>query len=396
VTTTLDTLELSVDALRARPGHKWHHYPPDVLPAWVAEMDFPVSDAVRAALARQVEIGMFGYEDPASFVALADAFAEYQQRRFGWALDSTQVLPLADLVQGLFLAVSAFSAPGDGVVLHTPIYPPFLHAVRETGRRVVENRLLDTDAGFRLDPDGLRRVIDPGTRLILLCHPHNPTGRVFTPDELRAVAEVALERDLVLVSDEVHADLVYPGAQHRPLAALGPEVAARTVTLSSATKAFNIPGLRTAVVHFGSAALREQALGRVPERLLGRANQMGVHATIAAWRDRGPWLDAVRQRLAENRARLTEVLASRLPGVRYHPPEATYLAWLDCRDLGLGGSPHQFFLERARVGLSDGAEFGPPGQGCVRLNFATSPRILDEILERMARAVEEHAARRGR
>jgi len=192
---------------------------------------------------------------------------------------------------------------------------------------------------------------------------------------------------MVVVADEVHADMTYAGATHIPFASLGPEVAKRTVTITSATKAFNIPGLRCGLMHFGSTALRERFRVAIPDRMLGIANQFGLKATIVAWQECGPWLDCVMEVLDRNRARLTQFLRTDLPQIGYHEPEATYLAWLDCRALNLPVEPRSFFLEHARVALNDGAEFGGPGH--VRLNFATSPAILDEILGRLRDAVPE-------
>ncbi|MBV9354041.1 MAG: aminotransferase class I/II-fold pyridoxal phosphate-dependent enzyme, partial [Chloroflexi bacterium] len=266
----------------------------------------------------------------------------------------------------------------------------------DTERRFVEHRLRDDGQRLALDGSDLAAVVDADTRLLLLCNPHNPTGRSFQRAELEAVAEVALERKLIVVVDEVHADLVYSGRRHIPFATLAAEVAARTVTITSATKAYNIPGLRCGLMHFGSEELRERFRRALPDRLFGKANLFGVEATLAAWRYGQPWLDDVLRRLQANRDRLAEVIAHELPGVRHYPPEASYLAWLNCQALDLPSSPQAYFLEQARVGLADGADFGPPGVGCARLNFATSPTILDELLQRLVRALPQDAAARGR
>jgi cysteine-S-conjugate beta-lyase len=392
----VEPFELSVEACRARRSNKWSRYPADVLPAWVADMDFAVPEPVQQAIVRLVEQRDYGYCARTGEAGLAAAFAEHMRRRFDWSPDPELVQPVSELIQAMFAAVMAFSAPGEGVVVQTPIYPPFLMTVAQTGRRLVDNPLLDDGTRFVLDLADLRRRIDHGTRVLLFCNPHNPTGRVFDREDLRAVGELAVERDLVIVADEIHADLVYPGRQHVPMATLGPEVAARTITLTSATKGFNIPGLRCALMHFGSPDLKERFFRTIPERLLGQVNVVGIDATVAAWRHGQPWLEAVMARLRANRDRVSRFLAAELPGIRSYPPEGTYLAWLDCRALELPTSPFEFFLERARVGFSDGAEFGPPGQGCVRLNFATSGAILEQILERMAGAVRSlrdgHAA----
>jgi cysteine-S-conjugate beta-lyase len=376
---------LTTSQLRARSGRKWHAYEDDVLPAWIAEMDFPVAEPIRAALRRLTEEAAYGYEGGSAYVSLSAAFLEYMERRFGWRPSSDLVVPVADLVQALFTAVTAFTRPGQGVVLQTPIYPPFQSSVRETGRRIVENPLLDDGSQFVSDPEGLAAVFNADAPLLLLCNPHNPTGRAFSRAELEAIATVAVERDLVVVADEVHADLTYPGSAHVPIASLSPDIAARTVTITSATKAYNIPGLRCGVMHFGSTALRERFRAVVPDRMLGIVNRFGIDATIVAWRECGDWLASVLSILEANRARMTEFLSSELKEVGWYPPQATYLAWLDCRSLiPEGVSAQQYLLEHARIGLSDGADFGRGGEGRVRLNFGTSPEILDQLLTRLA------------
>jgi cystathionine beta-lyase len=390
----VEPFELSVEALRARRSNKWTKFPADVLPAWVADMDFAVPLPVQRSIARLVEQRDYGYAARVGDDSLETAFAERMERRFGWSLDPALVQPVSELIQGMFATVLAYSDSGDGVVVQTPIYPPFLRTVEETGRRLVDNPLADDGTRFVPDIPGLREKIDARTRVLLFCNPHNPTGRVFEREELLAVGELAVERDLVIVADEIHADLVYPGHQHIPMATLSPEIAARTVTLTSATKGFNIPGLRCALMHFGSTELRERFRKTIPDRLLGQVAVPGIDATIAAWREGQDWLDAVMARLLANRDRLGRFLAAELPEIRHHTPEGTYLAWLDCRALNLTSSPFEFFLDRAKVGFSDGAEFGPQGRSCVRLNFATSASILEDVLERMATAVR--ATRRAR
>ena len=242
-------------------------------------------------------------------------------------------------------------------------------------------------AGYEIDLDGLRRAA-AGARVLLLCHPHNPSGRVFRRAELEAIAEVVLGSGLFVVSDEIHADLVLGGEPFVPFASLSPEVAARTLTLCSASKAFHIAGLRCAVAVFGSDEIRRRFLA-VPRHVRGGINILGLEATRAAWLHGQPWLDAATDYLRGNRDLVARRVADSLPGVRHHPPEATYLAWLDCRALRLAPSPFRFFLERAKVALSDGASFGTPGEGFVRLNFATSRRLV----VRGARADGEGARR---
>ncbi len=222
--------------------------------------------------------------------------------------------------------------------------------------------------------------------MLLLCNPHNPTGRVFRRDELEGIARIAVEQDLVVVADEIHADLVYPGGRHIPFASLSPEAEARTITLTAGSKPFNIAGLRCALAIFGSDALRRRFLG-FERHLRGGLGSLGILALEAAWSHADPWLDEVLPYLEANRDFTAEFVRSELPGVRHFAPEGTYLAWLDCRELELSPSPHRFFLERAKVGLGNGPTFGAPGAGFVRLNFATSRAILSRALEQMAKAL---------
>jgi cysteine-S-conjugate beta-lyase len=245
-----------------------------------------------------------------------------------------------------------------------------------------------------LDIAGMRQAVDERTKLILICSPHNPTGRVFTREELQAIGDLAVERDLIIVCDEIHADLTYPDQTHIPIAPLSPEIAARTITVTSATKAFNLAGLPCAVMHFGSAELQAKFEERFPLGITGTPSVPAVDATVTAWRECQPWLDAVMARLQSNRDRVNQFVTEHLPGIVHYQPEATYLYWLDCRNLHLPGeSPFNFFLDEAKVGLNQGSMFGSPGDTCVRLNFATAPEVLDQVLERMANAVERTPAR---
>ncbi|HXX46895.1 MAG TPA: MalY/PatB family protein [Myxococcota bacterium] len=379
--------DLDVQELRRRRGEKWQEYPADVLPAWVADMDFPVAEPIARHLAEAVRLHDIGYPLNPTPSALPTVFAKRMQERFGWQVDPRRVLVLSDVVQGIYIALETLCERGAGVVLQPPVYPPFFHAVRETHRRTVLNRLVRGANGYGLDLDGLRRACDAGTRVLLLCNPQNPTGRVFTRAELEGMAQLALERDLLVISDEIQCDLVYPGHRHIPFASLGPEVEARTVTLTSATKGFNIAGLRCAVAAFGSDALLAR-FKTVPSHVRGGLGTFGLAATEIAWTSCQPWLDDVMAYLDGNRRFVAEFLRERVPEIRHHPGESLYLAWLDCAALELGGAaPFDFFLERARVALSDGRNFGAGGETFARLNFATSRAILREILERMARAL---------
>lgn len=381
----LDGLDL--DVLYSRKSEKWHTYPREILPAWVAEMDFPLAAPVERVLREAIDRWDIGYPIAPNATGLREAFAERMSERFAWTIDPTRAEILTEVVQGLFVSLYAYAKPGQGVVVQTPIYSPFLSAVEETGRRLVENRLADEPERWQIDWDGLEAGIDSETRVLLFCNPHNPTGRVFTRSELERLAEVVLRHDLVIVTDEIHSDLVYDGRSHIPFASLGPEVAAHTVTLTSASKSFNLPGLRCAIAHFGSRELQQRFTGAFPRHVRGGMGLLGMYATIAAWREGQPWLDEVVAYLESNRDHVARCLALRFPGIRFHPVEGTYLAFLDCSALELGPSPVKHFYTRGRVALSDGRSFGPGFEQFVRLNFATSREILDQVLDRMSAAL---------
>jgi cystathionine beta-lyase len=387
------SFELSQSALQARRNAKWNQYDADVLPAFVADMDFAVAAPIQAAIERIVRDGDYGYplrNGQKSDRLVAAAFADRMKSRYGWELSPDLVLPLADLVQGTYAPILAFSDPGDGVVLQVPNYPPFRDAISTTERRLLTLPMRDNGIRHVFDMDELATLVDQRTRIFVLCNPQNPTGRVFSRDELLSLARFVVEHDLIVISDEIHSDLVFPGYQHIPFASLGPDIAARTVTLNSATKSFNIPGLRCAVIAFGSDDLRRRFHNRIPLRLTGQANVIGADATVAAWTEGQPWLDAVMDHLHKARNKVVDVLTAEVPEIRFRAPEATYLAWLDCRKLRLSAAAFQFFLNKARIGFSAGETFDPDCPQFVRLNFATSMPILDQILDRIIVAARQN------
>ncbi len=380
----MSATDFDIPTLRARRTNKWHKFGPDVLPAWVADMDFGVAPAISAAMRRLTDNQEYGYA--AREGVLAAAFSRRMASRFGWQTDPAHVIALGDLVQATFSSVMAFSEPGDGILLQLPSYPPFMGAINDTGRRLIPNAMRDDGTHWRLE---LPATVDPRLRMLIFCHPQNPTGRCYSRAELEQVAAFAIRHDLVVVSDEIHADIIYPGGEHIPLASLSSAIAARTITITSATKSFNIPALRCAVMHFGSPALLERFLGKMPTRLLGSPSVTGVDATVAAWEDGQAWFAEIMAQLLANRDWLARTVAAEMPGVSFRVPEATYLAWLDCRGLDLPCSAGTFFLEKARVGLNFGETFGADYAGFARLNFASPPKILAEVVGRMVEAVRK-------
>jgi len=389
-----DPLEaLTVEHLRRRTGKKWSRYGPDVIPAWIADADCGPPPAARAAIEELLDRGDLTYphDDVASWVA--DAFAGRMSDRYGWSPDPAGVVLVTDLVQAVSLVVDHLSEPGDGVAIQTPCYPPFLEEIAALERQVVPSAWIRTEQGWEPDLDHLAEFAArrPGG-VVLLVNPHNPTGRAWRRHELEALGELVLDHRLVVVSDEIHAELVHDGYEHVPFASLGAELADRTITLTSTSKSFNLPGLRTAVMHLGSGGVLEP-VRRIRRTQIGTVGNTGIAATLAVWREGDAWLEAYRLGLARRREELSGMLAEHLPEIRWVPPEATSLAWLDCSGLELGRDPGQFFLERALVALSPGPEFGPGGVDHARLNFATGPAILSEVVERMVTAVDLFRAR---
>ncbi len=374
--------DLRPEDVRHPDSAKWTRYPDDVLPLWVADMDFPVAPAIMEALQARLARGI-GYAAAPQLAAQITAhLAE------GGLTDVPEdgLLFLPGVVPGLYASVLGLSSPGDEVVTVTPIYPPFLSAITDHGRVLRAAPLLATPDGWRLDPDALEAAVTPAARVLMLCHPHNPTGRVWSHDELEYLADFALRHRLWVVSDELHADLTLDGA-HRAFAGVRPEVAERTITLTGPAKAYNTAGLGIGVAVSHNAALIAR-VRRAGAGVMGHPSALSYTAWSAALASGGEWLEDTRAYLRGNRDFLAAFLRERLPRVRFTPPQATYLAWLDLSAYGLE-HPGQFLLEKARVGLNDGPSFGPELGGFVRLNFATSRGILAEALERMARALDE-------
>jgi cysteine-S-conjugate beta-lyase len=386
VTVSPQLLEVPpLSQLRLRRSEKWRSYPPDVLPLPVAEMDFPLAEPIREVLQTAVDLSDTGY--PAAGPELANALAEFAAGRWGWQVDPSSVVVAADVSVAAVELLRVLCRPGDAVVINPPVYPPFFGWVPESGARLVEVPLQrdDADGTWRLDLSALESAFRERPAAYLLCNPHNPVGRVHDAEELREVIRLAAAHDVTIISDEVHGPLVLPGATFTPLLML-PGAAHLTIALTSASKAWNLAGLKCATIVPGSARMRS-VVDRLPDEMPARIGHFGLLATLTAWTQGVPWLDRLLVTLAQRRRQLGELLAVRLPDVRWHPPEATYLAWLDCRAIGSGDTPREVFLERGRVGLEPGLQFGAVGSGYVRLNFATSAEILEEAIGRMAAVV---------
>jgi len=370
---------------RGSDSEKWSRYPPDVLPMWVADMDFRSPEPVIQALRERVEHGIFGYGTEPR--ALREVLVERLWRLYRWRVAPEALVFVPGVVTGFNLACQALTQPGEGVLVQTPVYPPILDAPGHAQCTRDEMQLSQgPDGRYTVDMDLFARTITPRTRAFILCNPHNPVGRVFTQEELAAMAEECLRHRIVIISDEIHSDLVYRGARHTPIATLAPEVEAQTITLMAPSKTYNIPGLQCSVAVIPNPTLRKR-FAEARDGLVPEPNILGYVAALAAYRDGDAWLEAVLQYLERNRDLVCEFVARELPGVRTAKPEGTYLAWLDCRGAGIPGNPHQFFLREAKVALNDGADFGRGGEGFVRLNFGCPRPLLLEGLGRLKAAL---------
>jgi cystathionine beta-lyase len=366
-------------------GIKWHHYGEDVLPMWVADMDFAAPEPVLDALRERLEHGVFGY--PSELPEAREVIVDRLQRLYSWSVPPEALLFLPGVVVGFNLACHAVGSAGDGVLVQTPVYFPFLEVPRNTGMTLDEMELTrQADGHYEIDCERFERTITERTRVFLLCNPHNPVGRVFRRDELERMAEICLRHKLVICSDEIHCDLLYPPNRHLPIASLSGEVAGQTITLMAPSKTFNIPGLQCSVAIVTDPDLRDK-FKAAHKGLVSWVNVMGQVAAVAAYRDCDEWLKALLRYLEANRDFVHQYISDSLPGVTANRPEGTYLAWLDCREAGIESNPHEFFLEKARVAVNDGASFGRGGEGFVRLNFGCPRSMLVEALERMKDAL---------
>jgi cystathionine beta-lyase len=357
----------------------------DAIPLWVADMDFKAPPAVVEAIRRRAAHGIYGYPlVPPSFWQAA---IDWLKRRHGWEIRKEWMAKTPGIVPALNYCVRAFTKPGDGVIIQTPVYHPFYFAVENNGRRVVRNPLRFDGRRYTMDLDDLRTKIDAPGRMLILCSPHNPVGRVWTREELEALGRIAVERDLLVISDEIHHDLVYRG-RHHILASLSPELAQQTITCIAPSKTFNIPGLSTAAVVSSNPDLLKRFKDETERAGFELGQVFGIVGFEAAYAHGEDWLDELLPYLEANVDFLEKFLEKRVPGVRLVRPEGTYLALLDCRGLGLEPATlNDFFLKKARVYFSDGTTFGRELEGFVRINFGCPRAMLKEALERIELAV---------
>lgn len=380
--TTIDLAVPSLSRLSERRSEKWALFDADVLSLTVAEMDFPIAPAIRDTLIATIERSDLGYgvSAPRSLFA---ALVEFAERRMHWAIDAEQVTVVPDVMVGLTELCRVIVGRGGSVGFASPAYPPFFRELGAAGVRVVPVGL---GCDGSVDLDDFDAALEGGVGAFVLSNPHNPTGRALRREELEAIADRCAARGVWLLADEIHAPLVLPGATHLPWLEVSDAARRCGIALTSASKAFNLAALKTAFVVTADAKARALVERVGPQH--DHASLLGEIAAEVAFREGDAWLEAVIDQLDRNRSQLTVELQERLPGVRWRPPEATYLAWLDCRELKLTDEPAEVFLKHGRVAVGAGLDYGAPGAGHVRLNFATSPQHLTDAIDRMATAVQ--------
>ena len=375
-------MDINQERLRSLKGLKWSKYGPEVIPAWVADMDFLPCSEVISAIQEMVDLGDFGYRYH-DIDQLIPVWCDWIEDSHGWRPPADECQVFTSSMHALEAVMVSHSKPGDGVVLFSPIYMPFRTAIEEAGRRVVDVELQGPD--WKFNPEMFKAALDSTTRVVLFCQPHNPTGHVYTQEELNVFAEIAVEYDLVVISDEIWADLVFDGNTHLPLSTSHEGLLERTVTIGSASKAFNLAGARCAAAHIGEESIR-QKLSALPEHYFGQPSSFGAAATVAAWESGKPWLRNTLKQLHENRDFLTKSFAG--TNIKMDSPQATYLAWLNFSNTNISEAPSKVILEKGRVALEPGSKFGPQSHSYARLNFATSPELLESIVERILEGVD--------
>jgi cysteine-S-conjugate beta-lyase len=367
---------------------KWNFYDPDVLPLWVADMDFPAPPPIIAALKERVEHGIFGY---AAFDCdLYAAIIERLDRLYGWQVQEDEILLFPGVMNSMHLSALAVTQPDEAVLVQTPVYP-YIYKAPMTTRRMRQTMELtrEQDGSYRIDFDAFEAAITPETRLFILCNPHNPVGRVFQRAELERMAEICLRHNILICSDEIHCDLLFEGQNHIPIASLAPEIAANTMTMMAPSKTFNLAGLQCSFTVIQNPELRKM-MRAARMGLTGGANLLGQLAARTAYQQGQDWLDELLVYLQGNRDLLRKTIQDDFPMLAMSPMEGTYLAWIDCRRSGIEGSPYEFFLKEARIAFSDGALFGPGGEGYVRFNFACPRTVAIQALEQMHDAMARH------
>ncbi len=372
---------------------KWNYYDPDVLPMWVADMDFRSPEPVIQALHERIDHGVFGYTEFSTrrthlMRELHETIVDRMMRLYNWKISPDDIVFLPGVVTGFNLAIHSSVKCDEAVFIQTPVYPPILRAAKETGCLRQEMELThEPDGSYSVDWDLFDTLITPQTRLFLLCNPHNPIGKVYNDEELLQMAENCLRRGITICSDEIHSDLVFKGHRHKPIASLDPEIAQNTITLMAPSKTYNLAGLHCSYAIIQNPALRK-SYEHSTKGLVSDVNLLGLHAALAAYQQGDAWLNAMLKYLEMNRDHLVDHIKTRIPMIHVWKPQGMYLAWLDCRETIAGSSPSDFFIEHGRVGFNDGASFGKGGEGFIRFNFGCPRRYVDEGLHRIEKALK--------
>lgn len=370
---------------------KWDSLEPvfqtsNVLPMWVADMDFKAPQAVNEALIRRAEHGIFGYTTIDRDVT--DPVISWLSRRHNWEIDRDWLTFSPGVVTSLHMAIQAFTKPNDKILIQTPVYTPFYKVIEQHEREVVKNTLILENKYYKIDFYDFEQKLQDGVKAFILCSPHNPVGRVWTKEELREMARLCQKHDVLIISDEIHADLVYPGNQHTPIASLSAETADRTITLMSPTKTFNLAGLQASYMITTNKHKRDTLQQHLEKQGLNALNTMGNIALEAAYKHGEPWLDELISVLDEHKNYVTEMLESHTHELKVYPSEGTYLLWIDCSGLQMDSKTlQQFMIENAQVGLNPGTNYGEEGDQFMRINIACPRTTLEEGINRIIRAV---------
>lgn len=375
---------LDLDQLRQRSSTKWRTYDDDVIPLFVAETDFPLPPLVSERLSRAVSIGDTGYTPPNPGVK--EAFIAYADRHWGWSLKAKNIRTTCDVMMGVVEILRRVISPGDGVIINSPVYPPFRDCIEEAGGVVVDVPLRVAESGWELDLPGIERALAAGAKAVLLCNPHNPTGTIHTRDSLRELGNLAFHAGATVISDEIHAPLCYEPGSFTPFLTASPSAVKQGFTVTSASKAYNLAGLKCAlmVAHTNSQGAVLRAL---PSEIEWRTGLFGALAAVAAFDERSDaWLESEMLALGHNRKLLAQLLTEYIPSAKYQLPEAGYLAWVDLGDL-LGDNPAEVILREAKVALSQGPTFGESGKGHIRINLGCAPELLEEAVKRIAAVI---------
>ena len=359
----------------------------DVIPMWVADMDFRTPDFIINALRKRLDHELMGYTfHPKNYFS---SIAGWLREHHGWEVPEDWICFCPGIVPALNLSTLAFTRPGDSIVIQPPVYTPFFDAVENHGRNLILNQLVFSDGKWRMDLESLRKIITPSTRMIIISNPHNPVGRSWDPGELRELAEICLENNTLILSDEIHCDLVLPGYRHTPVASLSSKISAVTVTCLAPSKTFNVAGLSTSSVVISNPVLRKYFKSKIDHLHIGNGNIFGTVSSVAAYSEGREWLSALLEYIEGNVRFVIDYCREYIPEIIPFRPEATYLIWLDCRKLGMKGKDlEEFFVRKAGVGLNEGSAFGPGGEGFMRMNLGTTRRRVTQAMEQIRKSVE--------